>query len=127
MGKNFLIVDDDEDVLNLLKMVLEQGGHTVRVAADGREALDQIDRQRPDLIVLDLMMPRINGYQLFAHLKTDEKLKSVPIIVITALTRESDREDGEWARRMGADGFLTKPFEIKELSARIQDMVARFL
>jgi two-component system chemotaxis response regulator CheY len=125
VGKNVLLADDDETVRTLLRIVLERNGLTVTTAEDGREALDLIRRQRPDLILLDLRMPRLNGYQLFAELKADDALKSIPIIVITALTRESDREDEEWARRMGAEGFLTKPFTPDELGRRVQEIIGR--
>jgi len=127
VGKNVLLADDDETVRTLLRIVLEKNGLTVTTAEDGREALDLIRRQRPDLILLDLKMPRLNGYQLFAELKSDEALKSIPIIVITALTRESEREDEEWARRMGAEGFLTKPFTPDELGRRVQEIIGRLM
>lgn len=127
MGKNVLLADDDETVRTLLRIVLEKNGLTVTTAEDGREALDLIRRQRPDLILLDLKMPRLNGYQLFTELKSDEALKSIPIIVITGLTRESEREDEEWARRMGAEGFLTKPFTPDELGRSVQEIIGRLM
>lgn len=127
MSKNVLIVDDEQDVCDVLRVVLERRGITVRTAYDGHEALDEIDRQRPDLILLDLKMPRLNGYQLFAQLKSDPRHQSIPILVITALTQESDRDDEEWARRMGADGFLTKPFDLDDLGRRIDEMIANLL
>jgi len=127
VGKNVLLADDDETVRTLLRIVLEKNGLTVTTAEDGREALDLIRRQRPDLILLDLKMPRLNGYQLFTELKSDEALKSIPIIVITGLTRESEREDEEWARRMGAEGFLTKPFTPDELGRSVQEIIGRLM
>ena len=127
MAKTVLVVDDEEAVRNLLQMVLEKKGLVVETAGDGREALDRIDRRRPDLVILDLKMPRLNGYQVFAQMKSDENLKTIPIIVVTALTQESDREDEEWARRMGAEGFLTKPFDLDELGRRVEEMIAKIL
>lgn len=127
MAKTILIVDDEEDIRNMLKIALEKDGFLVETADNGQAALDQIDRRRPDLVLLDLKMPRRNGYHLFAQLKSDEKLQAIPIIVITALTQGSDREDSEWARRMGAEGFLTKPFDLDELGRRVGEMVAKAL
>ncbi|MCX8037875.1 MAG: response regulator, partial [Candidatus Sumerlaeia bacterium] len=68
--------------------------------------------------------PRLNGYQLFAQLKSDEKTKSIPILVVTALTQGSDLSDEDWARRMGAEGFLTKPFDLDTLGQRVNELVA---
>jgi len=127
VARTVLVVDDEEDILRMLRMVLEKNGLVVETAEDGQQARDRIDRRRPDLILLDLKMPRVNGYQLFAELKSDEKTKSVPIIVITALTQGSDQGDEEWARRMGAEGFLTKPFDLDELSWRVEQMVAKIV
>jgi len=128
MAKTVLIVDDEADVCDLLKLTLEKRGLVVQTASDGQEALDQIEGGRPpDLILLDLKMPRLSGYQLFARLKSDEKLRTIPIIVITGLTQDSGREDTEWAQRMGAEGFLTKPFELDELGRRVEEMVSKFL
>ena len=127
MSKTVLIVDDEPDVCSILRVVLEKRGVAVRTANDGREALDEIDRRRPDLIVLDLKMPRLNGYQVFAQLRSDPSRRNIPIIVVTGLTQESDRNDEEWARRMEADGFLTKPFDIDDLGRRVDELVAKFL
>ena len=127
MAKTILVVDDEEDVCWMLKIALEKHGFVVETADNGQEALDQIERRPPDLVLLDLKMPRRNGYQLFAQLKSDERLHAIPIIVITALTQGSDREDEEWARRMGAEGFLTKPFDLDEMARRVEEMVAKLL
>lgn len=127
MAKTVLVVDDEEDIRKLLRLILEKDGFVVETAEDGQQARDQIDRRCPDLILLDLKMPRISGYQLFAELKSDEKAKNVPIIVITALTQGSDQGDEEWARRMGADGFLTKPFDLDELSRHVEEMVSKLI
>ncbi len=124
MARTILVVDDDEDVLRILRFSLERAGYAVQTASDGQQARDQIDRQRPDLIVLDLKMPRLNGYQLFAQLKSDEKTRSIPVLVVTALTQGSDLSDEDWARRMGAEGFLTKPFDLDALGQRVNELVA---
>jgi len=127
VDKIVLVVDDEEVIQNVLKIALERKGFVVKTAGDGQQALDQIHHQRPDLLLLDLKMPRFNGYQLFAQLKSDENFKTIPIIVITAVTQDSDREDEEWARRMGAEGFLTKPFDLDDLGRRVEEMVSKLM
>lgn len=126
-GKNVLIVDDEQDVRDLLNMALESLGCEIRTACDGQDALAQIARKRPDLILLDLKMPNLNGYHLFARLKSDELLSKIPVIIITGLSQDSEHDDDEWARRMGAEAFLTKPFELKELRERVKELAGKFL
>jgi CheY-like chemotaxis protein len=127
VAKSILAIDDEPSILKMLKIALEKQGYEVSTAGDGQEALDEIRSERPDLILLDLKMPRLGGYQLFAQLKSNPDLKDIPIIVITALTQDSEHDDDEWARRMGAEGFLTKPFDVEELSRRVEEVVAKFL
>lgn len=127
MARRILVVDDEEDIREILHLVLEKQGYSVELAADGQEGLDLIDRRPPDLIILDLKMPRFSGYRLFAQLKSDSRLRTIPVIIVTALTQDSDVDDTEWARRMGAEAFLTKPFDLDELSQRVAEMAARLV
>lgn len=127
MPPTVLIVDDEEDVCSLLKMVVERHGLVARVASDGYAAMESIEQSRPDLIILDLKMPRLSGYELFARLKSDEDYQKIPIVVITGVTQDSDVDDEEWARRLGAEEFLTKPFDLEELGKRVEQLVAKYL
>lgn len=127
MAKKALIVDDEEDVCSLLRLVLEKRGLEVQTAGDGQEALEQIKKVVPDLILLDLKMPRVGGYQLYARLKADPHYQKIPIVVVTSLTQDSDVDDAGWQRRMEADGFLTKPFELEELGRRVDEIVGKLL
>lgn len=127
MAKTVLIVDDEEDVCELLRVLLEARGLVVETAGDGHQAIERIEQKCPDLILLDLKMPRLGGYELFVRLRSDEKHKTIPIIVITALTQESDHNDEEWARRMGAEGFLTKPLDMEDLGRRVEEFVSKLL
>jgi CheY-like chemotaxis protein len=111
-----LVVDDDPRVHALVKSVCESRRYQIFTAHDGEEGLSMAEKKLPDLIVTDVMMPRIDGWSLVSRLRTRAQFSNVPIIFITALSGSEDRLRGF---RLGADAFLTKPFRLDELSARI--------
>jgi signal transduction histidine kinase len=115
-----LVVDDDEFNLKLLKRMLELEGHAVRIAASGEDALVSVEEQLPDLILLDIMMPGINGYEVAHRLKADARTRSIPIIMITAL---EDRESRLKGLEAGAEEFLTKPVKRAELQVRMKSLL----
>jgi len=117
-----LAADDDEDILQLVAFRLERSGYTVLQARDGEEALALAQEHVPDLAVLDVMMPKMNGFELARRLRADEATKSMPIIMLTARAQDTDVEEGFEA---GADDYLRKPFSPQELRARVQAMLAR--
>jgi DNA-binding response OmpR family regulator len=117
-----LAADDDEDILELIVFRLERSGYTVLQARDGAEALELARRSRPDLAVLDVMMPKIDGFELTRRLREDESTSKMPIILLTARTQEADVERGFVA---GADDYLRKPFSPQELRARVQAILGR--
>ena len=104
--KVLLIVDDDPDVVETLKFRLEADNYKIIVAHDGKEALAKARRAMPDLILLDLMLPELDGYKVCRLLKFDEKYKGIPIIMLTARAQEDDNTQGI---ETGADGYITKP------------------
>lgn len=108
MGKKILITEDSPTVLEILKSVLEEEGYEVIAATDGQQALNLAKTDKPDLIVLDLMLPKIDGYKVCRMLKFDEKYKNIPIIMLTARTKESDENLG---KEVGADAYIRKPFQ----------------
>ncbi len=119
-----LIVDDDPDTQRVLGYTLTQEGFQVLVAVDGSEALRVRERERPDLILLDVMLPKLDGYQVAERIRADEGSTShVPIIMVTA---ETDIEQKVRGLRAGADDYLVKPFHPAELLARIRSLLARF-
>lgn len=116
---NLLIVDDDLEVLDLLKKFFEQQGYGVRTATDGTTLWAAIEQQLPDLIILDLMMPGENGLTLCQRLRQHH---TVPVIMLTAMGELSDRVVG---LEMGADDYLSKPFDARELLARVRAVLRR--
>jgi DNA-binding response OmpR family regulator len=113
MSKKILIVDDEKDIVETLKFILESEGFDCIVAYDGEEALNLAKNESPDLIVLDVMLPKINGYKVCRLLKFDTKYKHIPILMVTARTQEEDKIIGE---ETGADEYVTKPFDIETLT-----------
>jgi len=117
--KRILVVDDEQALVELVKMRLETNGYEVLSAFDGQEALDKARKEKPDLIILDLMLPKIDGYKVCRMLKFDEKYKKIPIILFTARAQESDKKMGQ---DVGADSYIVKPFEPKALLAKIKEL-----
>lgn len=120
--KIILIVEDDTDVRVNIKLYLDSIGYTCLEASDGAEALEFATRKKPDLILLDIMLPRINGYQVCKKLKEDEKYKDIPIVMLTA---KVEREDKEWGAKMGVDAYVTKPFDFDELERLIVKLTSK--
>ncbi len=115
-----LVVDDDAFNLKLLKAQLSVEGHAVRTAANGEEALALVSEQLPDLILLDVMMPGIDGFEVIRRLKADAKTRAVPIIMVTAL---EDDESRTKALEMGADDVFTKPVNRVELQMCVRNLL----
>jgi DNA-binding response OmpR family regulator len=112
-----LIVDDEPDLLSVLRFGLEAEGFDVIEASDGERGLDLARTERPDLLVLDLMLPRMDGYKVCRALKFDERYRRLPIFILSARSGETDRR---LALDLGADDFITKPYEVRDLVARIR-------
>ena len=115
--KRVLIVDDEPDIVETLKFVLEIEGMNCKTAFDGEEALNKVKSEMPDLIILDVMLPKINGYKICRLLKFDSKYKEIPILMVTARSQEEDKVIGE---ETGADEYITKPFDIDDLVQKVK-------
>jgi signal transduction histidine kinase len=116
-----LIVDDAEDTVELLKKRFRSEGYDTAEAYNGEEALNTVPEYDPDLIVLDVMMPKIDGYEVCQRLKADEKTKYIPILMLTAKGEVEHKVKG---LNIGADDYMAKPFDYKELSARIRSLLS---
>ena len=114
--KKILIVDDEQDIVESLKFVLETADYTCYCAYNGEDGLRLAKELVPDLIILDVMMPKINGYKISRLLKFDKKYKDIPILMVTARSQEEDKLIGE---ETGADEYITKPFEMEDVVNRV--------
>jgi CheY-like chemotaxis protein len=121
-GLHILVADDDPLVTDILRHKLSSRGYRVTVAADGREALERIAQGRPDAILLDAMMPMVDGYEVLRRLRADPALAAVPVIMLTARKQEGDIVS---ALELGADDFVVKPFIPEELLSRLGRLLAR--
>ncbi len=120
--KKILIVDDEPDMMAPLKFRLEEIKYEVIMASDGEEGLKKAREEKPDLIILDLILPKINGYDVCRKLKLDEEYKNIPVIMFTALHQQSDIRFGF---AQGADAYVAKPFESKMLMDKISELLKK--
>lgn len=120
MKKKILLVDDERDLVRAVSFRLQDAGYEVLTALDGQEGLDKAKKEKPDLIILDLMLPKMNGYKVCGLLKADTRYNSIPIIMFTARAQEADRKMSE---EVGANAYVTKPFEPDILFAKIKELL----
>jgi DNA-binding response OmpR family regulator len=121
MGKRVLIADDEPNIVASLEFLMEQAGYEVKVAATGQEALELVGSFRPDLVLLDVMMPGRNGYEVCQMLKSDPATRAVKVVMLSAKGRDVEVAKG---LELGADAYVTKPFSTRELVAQIRDLLA---
>ncbi len=119
-GASVLLVDDHEQNLELLQAYLEELGCSIAMARDGMQAVEAIEKNPPDLVLLDVMMPKLSGYQVCEKIKSDPDTRDIPVIMVTALGEISDVER---AVDVGADDFLTKPVHQLELVTRVKSLL----
>ncbi len=117
MAKTILVVDDERHIVRLVEVNLARAGYDVVSAYDGVEALEKVEESIPDMIVLDVMMPRMDGFEVLKKLQADPKYKDIPVIMLTAKAQDADIFKG-W--QSGVSSYLTKPFNPKELLVFVQ-------
>ena len=115
-----LIVDDEQGIIKIVKMYLEHHHYEIITAGDGQEGLEKAKTEKPDLIILDLMLPKIDGYKVCGLLKKDTRYAKIPVILFTAKAQEKDVKLGE---EVGADAYITKPFEPEILLSKIKELL----
>ena len=115
--KRILVVDDEVDLVETVRFSLELEGYDVLIAYNGEEALNQARKENPDLILLDLMLPKLDGYKVCRLLKFDERYKHIPVLMLTAKIQEKDKVTG---METGANEYITKPFEMDELMKKVK-------
>ena len=119
-SKRILICDDDPVILRLLQVNLELEGYDVLLAHDGEHALEMATKETPDLVILDIMMPRLDGYQTCERLKKDGKTKDIPVVFLSAKAQQADIDKG---KAYGVDDYLTKPFDPNDLVEVVERLV----
>ena len=122
MNRKILVADDSDNIRNVLQLNFEWKGYEVLAAADGEEAIRLAERVRPDLIILDVMMPRRNGFQVCRLFKSDAKTSEIPVILLTA---KNQKEDRYWGQDCGADEYITKPFNTPMLEKVVERLLQR--
>jgi DNA-binding response OmpR family regulator len=120
MSKKVLIADDEPNIVISLEFLLQREGFAVLVAVDGEEALARARAERPDLVLLDVMMPKMNGFDVCQALRADPELASMRILMLTAKGRDTEVSKG---LGLGADAYVTKPFSTKELVAQVRSLL----
>lgn len=120
--KKILLVDDEVDFVEVLRVRLENNNYEVIVAYDGEEGLEKAEREAPDLIILDIMLPKISGFDVCRKLKVDENFKNIPVIMLSAKFQANDIKFG---MAMGADAYITKPFEPDVLIGKMQELLKK--
>lgn len=120
MSAKILIADDDENIVVTLEFLLRREGYEVSVAHDGEEALTRIRDEHPDLVLLDVTMPRRNGFEVCQAVRADAQLDGMRILMVSARGRDTDVAKG---LALGADDYLTKPFGARELAARVRELL----
>ncbi|MGK7889213.1 MAG: response regulator transcription factor [Leptolyngbyaceae cyanobacterium] len=116
-SKRLLLIDDDPNLILLVKDYLEFRGYEVMTAENGREALEMLEHDTPDMIICDVMMPEMDGYSLVEHVRKDERINSIPVLFLSAKGQSQDRVKG---LSTGADYYMVKPFEPEELVAQVE-------
>ena len=116
-----LIADDDEDILALVRATIERSGHEVMSVADGAAALSAMAKRRPDLAVLDIAMPELDGLEVLRRLRADDEMRDLPVILLTAQAQAADVERGF---ATGASAYVRKPFSPRDLATRVDDLLA---
>lgn len=120
MPKRILITEDSPTVLAMMKDIIESAGYSTLTAIDGQEAIDKARKEKPDLIIMDLMLPKIDGYKVCAMLKFDKNYRNIPIVILTARAGEADKKMGE---EVCANAYITKPVDPDTLISKIKELI----
>ena len=122
--KKILIVDDEEELCELLRLTFEPKKHKVYTANDGEEGLKIAERRKPDLIILDIKMPTMNGYEFLGKMRAIPKIADIPVVVMTSLTDDTNQSDEDWAKSLEVADFVSKPVEPFHLLERVEKLLS---
>ena len=118
--KRILVIDDETELVKAIEIRLKQSDYEILVAYDGQAGLDKARKEKPDLIILDLMLPKMDGYKVCGLLKSDTRYSKIPIIMFTARAQETDKKTGE---EVGVNAYITKPFDHQVLLEKIKELL----
>lgn len=122
MNKEILCIDDDVGIIELVQLIMQRDGFSVRGASSGAEGLSALRANAPGVVLLDIMMPEMDGWETYKHIKSDPALKDIPVVILTA--RNSSFEEVIARERAGVDDYITKPFTPQELRDRVKKVLA---
>ncbi len=122
MAKRVLLAEDEPNIVESLTFLLERAGFKVEVQSDGRQVVSSAKADAPDVLILDVMLPGLDGYEILRQLRADERSESLPVLMLTA---KGQREDRETALEHGADLFMTKPFANSEIVAAVKELASK--
>ena len=120
-SRKILLIEDEPDIVRTLQVFLESENFKVSTATDGMEGMNKARKEKPELIILDIMLPKLDGYKICRMLKFDEELRKIPIVIFTARAQDADRQ---LAMEVGADAYITKPLEPEMLLTEIKKLLA---
>jgi CheY-like chemotaxis protein len=122
MTMTFCVIDDEREICDLFRLIFESRGHRCVIAHNGADGLEAVRAHRPAAVFLDVQMPRMNGIEVLAAIRADKAISATPVMLMTALTQETNMPPRDWAKSTGADAFLPKPFELDDLLAQVQQI-----
>jgi DNA-binding response OmpR family regulator len=125
MSKLIYIIDDEKEVSELLRLALETRNYKVMTGNDGEKCMAMIKRKKPDLLILDLKMPKMNGYEVINALKSTREYADIPIMVLTIITQGSTKKDEDWKQSLEVEDFITKPFDPLEILNRVKNILEK--
>lgn len=120
--KKVLCIEDEPEMIDLIQLILERRGFKVVGAVGGREGIEALQREKPDLVLLDIMMPEVDGWEVFRFIKSNDELKDIPVLVVTAKAQSIDKILGLYIAKV--DGYITKPFGPRELVESVERILA---
>ncbi len=122
-AKKIVIVEDTKNIQAIVAFTLKNRGYNVFVSGDGADGMAKIKMVMPDLVILDAMLPNMTGFEICAEMKNDPKYKTIPVMIVSAITQGLDQNDEYWKKKSGADYFVSKPFKIQDLIKRIESHI----
>ena len=123
MSKLIYVIEDEKEVCEILRITFETRDYKVETGYDGETAIKMVEKKKPDLLILDLKIPKINGYEIINRFKSSPELAKIPIMVLTCLTQGSNKSDEEWKKSLGVEDFITKPFDPLDILKRAQQLI----